>query len=43
MSMTSGDKSYSSDWGYATHTAEVETSHVFAEVDWYVNDVWAND
>ena len=40
MSMTSGDKSYYSDWGDATHTAEVETSHVFAEVDWYVNGVW---
>ena len=39
-SMTSGDETYYSDSGYITHTAEVETSHVFAEVDWYVNDVW---
>jgi hypothetical protein len=40
VSMTSGDKTYYSDSGYITHTAKVETSHVFAEVDWYVNDVW---
>lgn len=40
VTMTSGDETYYSDSGYITHTAEVETSHVFAEVDWYVNDVW---
>lgn len=37
VSMTSGDKNYYSDYGYITHTAEVETSHVFNKVDWYVN------
>ena len=40
VSMTSGDETYYSDSGYITHTAEIETSHVFAEVDWYVNGVW---
>ena len=40
VSMKSGDKTYYSDSGSITHTAEVETSHVFAEVDWYVNGTW---
>ena len=40
VSMTSGDETYYSDSGYITHTAEIETSHVFTEVDWYVNGVW---
>ncbi len=40
VSMTSGDETYYSDSGSITHTAKIETSHVFAEVDWYVNDVW---
>ena len=40
VSLKSGDKTYYSDWGSITHTAEVETSHIFAEVDWYVNGAW---
>ena len=36
----SGNETYSSASGYITHTAEVTTNRVFAEVDWYVDGVW---
>ena len=41
-SLESGDGRYTyySDWGYITHTADVETDEVYSEVKWYVNNVW---
>jgi hypothetical protein len=41
VSMKSHDERYSySSSGYITHKAQVETNRDFAEVDWYVNEVW---
>ena len=40
VSMKSSGATYRSDSGCITHTAQVETNRVFAEVDWYVDGVW---